>query len=153
MKLGRLLLLLCLWHTGWVQADIYKYVDRDGHVTYSSVPIKGAKKMNLEPLPMMASPKHGGGDDLRVNQELQKKRDEARRRILQDELATEQKQLAESRQKLKDTQENPRAYRGPDGKTYRNVPGYEEAVQSAQSEVTLHEKNIEALQAELSRLK
>ncbi len=153
MKLRLLFTLLCLGHIGWAQADIYKYVDRDGRVTYSSTPLKGAKKLNLEPLPTMAPFGAKGGEDLRVNQQTQKKRDEARRKILEDELAAEKKQLAEARQKLEDAENTPHVYRTPEGKIFRNVVAYEEGVKNAQAEVTLHEKNIEALEAELSRLK
>ncbi len=151
MKPRLLFMLLCLGHAGLVQADIYKYIDRDGHVTYSSTPIKGAKKLNLEPLPTMAP--FSGNDELRVHQATQKKRDEERRRILEDELATERKLLVEARQKLQDAENTPHVYRTPDGKIMRNVVAYEEGVKNAQSEVTLHEKNVEALQTELSRLK
>jgi hypothetical protein len=153
MKLRVLFMLLCFGHIGWAQADIYKYVDPDGHVTYSSTPIKGAKKLNLAPLPTMAPFNANGTEELRVNQETQKKRDAARRKILEDELAAENKQLADARQKLQDAENTPQVYHGPDGKTFRNVAGYEESVQNAQNEVTLHEKNVEALEAELSRFK
>jgi len=45
---------MCLSSDG--SADIYKAVDTSGHVTYSSAPIKGGKKIILEPLPTMAPP-------------------------------------------------------------------------------------------------
>ncbi len=151
MKLRLLFVLLCLGHIGLVQADIYKYVDREGHVTYSSTPIKGAKKLNLEPLPTMTP--ISAGEDFHVNRATQKKRDEERRRILQDELATEQKLLAEARQKLQDAENMSHVYRTPEGKNLRNVVAYDESVKDSQSEVTLHEKNVEALQSELSRFK
>ena len=60
------------------QADIYKRVDEDGHVTYSSKPIKGGKKIHLEPLPTMAPPKPENFP--RVNPETQVKRDDTRRK-------------------------------------------------------------------------
>ncbi len=153
MRLRLLFVLLCLGHIGWAQAEIYKYVDKNGHVTYSSTQVKGAKKLNLEPLPTMAPPSGKSGEDLRVNQATQKRRDDARRRILEDELAAEQKLLAEARQKLQDAENTPHVYRTQEGKTMRNVAAYEEDVKNAQSEVTLHEKNVEALKTELSRLK
>jgi len=40
MKPHCLFLILCLSHTGLAHAEIYKRVDADGHVTYSSEPIK-----------------------------------------------------------------------------------------------------------------
>ncbi len=152
MKLRHLLLLLCVGHISWAQADIYKYVDPDGHVTYSSTPIKGGKKLELEPLPTMQPFNKRGGDFPRVDGATQRNRDEARRKILQDELDGEQKQLAEARQKLQDAEDNPQVSHSG-GKTFRNVEGYETAVKAAQDEVTLHQKNVEALQTELSHLR
>src|SRR4030065_2655578 len=55
MKLGYLLAMLCICPL-LAQAEIYKAVDADGHVTYSSTPIKGGKKIILEPLPTMVPP-------------------------------------------------------------------------------------------------
>jgi hypothetical protein len=137
-------------------ADIYKRVDDEGHVTYSSTPIKGAKKLHLEPLPTMAPPpKPSKATDSfpRVNSETQSRRDDARRKILEDELATEEKALEEARQKLKEGQENPEVYKSPSGQTFRNVAKYEEKVSALQEEVTSHEKNVEALKTELANLK
>lgn len=138
------------------QAEIYKRVDANGHVTYSSEPIKGSKKLNLEPLPTMQSPRSNGEgpkDFPRVDSQTQKNRDSTRRAILQDELNSEEKLLAEARQKLQEAEDNPQTYKGADGKTYRNVARYEETVKAAREDVTTHEKNIEALKTELSNLR
>lgn len=153
MRLCYLLLLPCLLFAGYAQADIYKRVDADGHVTYSSVPMKGAKKLDLGPLPTMSPYKESDSEFSQVTKATQKRRDEERRKILEDELAGEQKLLDEAQQNLKDAEDNPKVYRGADGKTYRNVAAYDEGVKTAQDQVTLHERNIEALKAELSRYK
>lgn len=160
MKLRYLLAVLCASPVP-VQADIYKAVDADGHVTYSSTPIKGGKKIILEPLPTMAPPSSSGrsrseepaGDFPRVDSATQRNRDDTRRRILEEELATEQKLLEEARQKLQLAEDTPQVYRGKDGKIYRAVAKYEENVKAAQEEVSVHEKNIDALKTELSKLK
>jgi predicted RNase H-like nuclease (RuvC/YqgF family) len=133
-------------------------VDEDGHVTYSSTPIKGAKKIHLEPLPTMSPPPKNNSTSEkenfpRVNSETQSRRDDTRRKILEDELATEQKALEDARVKLTEGQSNPETHKGADGQTYRNVPKYEEKVRALQEEVSLHEKNVEALKTELSNLK
>jgi Domain of unknown function (DUF4124) len=139
------------------QADIYKRVDSDGHVTYSSTPFKGAKKLHLEPLPTMLPPgKSEGGDrssDLRVNRETQTRRDDTRRKILEDELADEQKALDAARVKLKEGQDNPEVYHTASGQTFRNVAKYDAKVNALQEDVSAHEKNVEALKTELSNLK
>jgi hypothetical protein len=157
MKLRHLLVLYCSAAFAVnAQADIYKRVDDEGHVTYSSTPIKGAKKLHLEPLPTMAPPPKAGKSSEgfpRVNSETQSKRDDTRRKILEDELATEQKSLEDARAKLKEGQDNPEVSKGPNGQTYRNVAKYEEKVTALQEEVSAHEKNLEALKTELSNLK
>lgn len=145
-----LLVLLCVCPM-FAQADIYKAVDADGHVTYSSTPIKGGKKLNLEPLPSMVPYKSRPGNFPKVNSETQKSRDEIRRKILRDELANEEKLLEEAKKNLDEA--SPEVYSGANGKTYRNVAKYEEKIKPLQAEVNLHQKNIEALNSELSRLK
>jgi Domain of unknown function (DUF4124) len=137
-------------------ADIYKRVDDEGHVTYSSTPIKGGKKLHLEPLPTMApppKPSSAAEGFPRVNPETQNRRDDTRRKILEDELATEQKSLEAARVKLKEGQESPEVYKTASGQTFRNVEKYDEKVNALQEEVTAHEKNVEALKTELANLK
>ena len=129
-----------------VHAEIYKAVDADGHVTYSSSPIKGGKKLDLEPLPTMKPapifPK--------VDGDTQKARDETRRKILQDELEAENKLLAEAQLNLDEA--SPEVFKGANGKTYRNVAKFEEKIKPLQEQVDLHARNIEALKVELSKL-
>ena len=134
-------------------ADIYKYVDEDGHVTYSSTPIKGGKKIVLEPLPTMAPPPRTPADFPKVDDATQKSRDDARRKILLEELSTEEKLLEEARQNLKAGEETPEVFVGRDGKTYRNVAKYEEKINALKDQIDLHSRNIEALQIELSKIK
>lgn len=160
MKYRYLLTLVALACANQAQAEIYKRVDADGHVTYSSAPIKGGKKVHLEPLPVMApTPLPAGkgrsenSSDFRVDSETQRNRDQTRRQILQDELAAEQKALEEARLNLQEGEANPEVYKTADGKTYRNVVKYEEKIKNLQEQVRLHEKNIDALNTELSNLK
>ena len=151
MKIGYFFAVLCACPI-LAQADIYKSVDADGHVTYSSTPIAGGKKLNLEPLPTMLPPAKASDGFPKVDSETQKGRDDARRKILQDELDEEKKALEAAQQKLSDAEATPEVYKGQDGKTYRNVAKYDEKVQPLQDEVDLHTKNIEALETELSKL-
>jgi chromosome segregation ATPase len=90
--------------------------------------------------------------DFRVNSETQNRRDNTRRKILEDELATEQQALEAARLKLKEGQDNPEVYKTAGGQTFRNVAKYDEKVNALQEDVTAHEKNIEALKTELSHL-
>ncbi|MGA9666372.1 MAG: DUF4124 domain-containing protein [Gallionella sp.] len=151
MKIGYLFAVLCACPM-LAQADIYKSVDADGHVTYSSTPLAGGKKLNLEPLPTMLPPANASDGFPRVDSETQKGRDATRRKILQDELDAEKKALDAAKQNLSDAESNPDVYKGQDGKTYRNVAAYDAKVKPLQDEVDLHTKNIEALETELSKL-
>jgi hypothetical protein len=158
MKLLHLIVLCCsASYVTVAHAEIYKRVDADGHVTYSSTPLKGAKKLHLEPLPTMDAPgklRNGeNSSDFRVNSETQNRRDNSRRKILEDELATEQKALEDARAKLKDGQENPEVDRNALGQTFKNVARNEEKLNALQEDVSSHEKNVEALKTELSHLK
>ncbi len=156
------MLLLCVAFTASTatHAEIYKRVDKEGHVTYSSEPIKGAQKLKLEPLPSVPPPKpiankRNSEESAfpRVDQATQTRRDDKRRRILEDEMATEQQALEDARTQLKVAEDTPQVYTGADGKTYRNMAKYEETVQAAQENVRIHENNVRALQTEIDNLK
>ncbi len=58
MKPHYLLIFLCAGYISSAQAELYKKVDADGHVTYFSTPTKGSKKIDLEPLTIVPSPAH-----------------------------------------------------------------------------------------------
>lgn len=149
MELRCLMAILCLGFGNMAQADIYKSVDAEGNVTYSSVPSKGAKELRLEPMepptalnrpasertrkPRAASPE----DFPKVDSSTQKSRDSTRRRILDDEMASEQKLLAEARANLGQAA----------------AGGNAAKLSALQEDVTLHEKNISALKTELANLK
>ena len=138
-----------------VQAEIYKAVDADGHVTYSSTPIKGGKKIILEPLPTMMPPGKARSPENfpKVDGETQKNRDDTRFLILQNELTAEEKLLEEAKQKLIEAEANPEVFRGKDGKTFRNVDKYEQKTKPLAEDVELHQKNVDAIKTELSKLK
>lgn len=156
MKRRYLFAVLFIWPI-FTQAEIYKAIDADGHVTYSSTPIKGGKKIILEPLPTMAPPARAratgsSADFPKVTGETQKGRDETRRKILQDELSVEEKLLEEAQKNLKDGEENPEILKGKDGSTYRNMSKYDEKIKSLTEQVNLHQSNIDALKTELSKI-
>lgn len=120
--------LATLFSVSTSQAEIYKHIDAQGRVTYSNVPIKGATKLNLEPLTTVPGPRAKTSTPTpanfpRVDADTQKKRDDTRRKILEEELATEEKLLVV-------------ATKG-----------------QSREEIELHEKNISALKKELSNLK
>lgn len=157
MKLRYVLAVLCVCPS-LVQAEIYKAVDTNGHVTYSSTPIKGGKKIILEPLPTMVPPGRvrpaaSPEDFPKVDGETQKNRDDTRYMILQNELSAEEKLLEEANQNLHEGEANPEVFKGKDGKTHRNTEKYEEKIKPLAEQVELHQRNVEALKTELSKLK
>lgn len=115
------------------------------------MPSKGAKKLGLDKLGSTSSTTHEHAshtsrtmqdsasplDFPKVDRGTQKSRDTTRRKILADELATEEKLLSEARANLKQGD--------------ASLSG--EKLHELQAEVTLHEKNVSALKTELSNVK
>jgi hypothetical protein len=154
VKLGGYLFAVLLICPMLVHADIYKSIDENGHVTYSSTPLKGGKRIYLAPLSTMVPPaKVRSSDDFpRVDSATQRERDDTRRKILQDELNAEEKLLAVAQQNLKDGEANPEVFKGQDGRTYRNVAKFDEKIKQLNDQVDLHQQNVNALKTELSKL-
>lgn len=157
MKLRYVLAMLFLFPT-LACGDIYKSVDKNGHVTYSSEPLKGGKRIHLEPLPTMAPPARGRSENTpegfpRVDNETQRNRDDTRYMILQNELTAEEKLLQKAKDDLREGEANPEVFKGKDGRTYRNVAKYEEKTKALTEQVEIHQKNVDALKTELSRFK
>lgn len=126
------------------QADIYKFVDEDGHVTYSNTARPGAKRIitdraSPKPTATSSSPRARASSNPtpasfpRVDTATQRQRDDVRRNLLVNELKAEEKLLATARSALSGKQ-------GPD------------AAKLTES-VRLHEKNIEMLNKELAHIK
>lgn len=154
MRLGGYLFAVMCICPMLAQADIYKAVDENGHVTYSSTPLKGGKKIILEPLPTMLPPANvqSQANFPRVDSETQRGRDDTRRKILQDELNSEQKLLEVAQQNLQEGEANPEVFKGADGRTYRNVAKFDEKIKRLKEQVDLHQQNVDALKTELSKL-
>jgi hypothetical protein len=151
---------LCL--PAMASAEIYKSIDADGHVTYSNVPAKGAVKLDIDAGTGAPSqtPKTKSSpapaNFPKVGKVEQKQRDDKRRQILEDELATERQALDDAKKALEEGQSNPEVFHTQvNGKTVtrRNVAKYQEKVGKLQDDVEQHEKNIELLEKELSSMK
>ena len=162
-RLHKILLpVACLAALGFAQnaaAEIYKIIDADGKVTYTNVPTKGAKKLDIDPPPSngaSSAPKNARtptpASFPRVDKETQSARDDKRREILQAELAAEQQALEQARQAYIEGESVPEVYKGANGKTYRNVAKFEEKMKRLQADVDTHQRNIELLQKELQSL-
>lgn len=130
-------------------AEIYKYVDENGRITYTNVPKKGSKKLDLESgSPAKSRVGNVGPSSFpKVDNHTQRKRDDQRKQILYEELATEEKSLVEAKNALKVGE----ALRL--GDEVRTPAKYVERVKRLKDDVVLHERNIEALKKELGDLK
>lgn len=159
MKLPLLILGLCVALPA--QADIYKHVDASGQVTYTDRPAKGAKRLDLEPAPTPQPRAYGRGADTehkrdnvsstpasfpRVDTEVQRKRDNVRRSVLEDELHNEEHALEDAVAAKKD------------GESLRmgekaSSPSYIIRMDKLETNIKLHRNNINALRKELSTIK
>ena len=159
------LLLASLLCSPLAAADIYKCVDEAGHVTYTNNKPSGkgcntlsrdqpvssvpggppASRPTAVPAPQNGASSGSAGFP-RVDSGTQKARDTDRRRILEEELNSEQKSLEVARKELED-QESVR---------YGNERNYQKVLDRLQpykDKVQLHERNIEALRREISNLR
>jgi hypothetical protein len=82
----------------------------------------------------------------RVDRDTQRSRDDNRRRILEDELATEEKGLVDSKAKLTEQE----SVRHGDEKNYQRVL---DRLKPYQDTVERHERNVAALRREISNTK
>lgn len=157
MKIKLLLLLAGSLSAAGAHAEIYKHTDELGRVTYSNIPIKGAQKLNLDPVMVVPAtkPKQAGAASSpspagfpKVDADTQKARDAMRHKILEEELAAEFKLLAETKQTLAEAE----AVRG-DKDAGKLPPKYLERLQQLKDNLLLHVKNIQALKIEIANLK
>ncbi len=156
MPNARFLLLLCLVLAAPAQAEIYKYVDENGQVTFSDVYRKGSKRIELPaapaPLPTpkkapaKASYKPSPADFPRIDARTQKRRDDVRRQVLQDEIDAERRNAEEARRQLA-LGERLQPGEQPTDETYRN------RVNKLRETVHQHEQNIISIQRELANVK
>jgi hypothetical protein len=151
-----LLALLAFAAATSVDAAICKYIDADGAIHYTNVsPDRGWRKLSCDIADDAPRPKAGSGAAKsptptgfpRVEPEAQKSRDELRRKVLADELASEEKLLAEARTAYDNGAPVPLAEEQSDAEKYR------QRIARLRQAVQLHERNIEALRKELAAVR
>lgn len=156
MQTARLFFLLCLIPAAPAQAEIYKYIDENGQVTFTDVYKKGAKRIDLPgaPAPLPAGSKAprrasynpSPADFPRIDAGTQKRRDDIRRQVLQDEISGERRNADEARRQLALGERLQPGERATDA-TYLN------RVNRLRASVQQHEQNIASIQRELANLK
>ncbi|CAG0943311.1 MAG: hypothetical protein EFKGCFLK_00010 [Rhodocyclaceae bacterium] len=144
---------LCLLAASLARADVYKCVDEDGHVTYTNTkPSPKAKctalsrDQRVSTVPGRAAGTPSPPGFPKVDGETQKARDNDRRKILDQELASEQASLEQAKKELA----NQEAIRTGDERNYQRVL---DRLQPFKDKVALHERNIEALKKEIGNLR
>ena len=151
--------LLLLGSAGLAQAEIWECIDSSGNKRFTNVKAEasGCKLMSLPPVPSVPSPKPQakgsdakasaqGGNFPKVEAPVQQQRDNERRRILEQELANEQKLLEQAKKDLAE-QESQRLG------SERNYQRVLERLEPFKKKVALHESNIVNLRKELSPLR
>lgn len=150
------LLALFAYHTSW--ADIYKHVDEHGNITFTNSPMKGAQRIHVEtsrPSPSRSNTAKPSSKAQattpspanfpRVSSNTQKERDTNRRRILEEELAAEKRLLVNQKRELSEAESHQSA------EEKANPQKFLERIGRLRESLVLHEKNVTALQTELTK--
>ena len=134
---------------------VWRCVDASGRAQYTNVQSdtqgRNCTQVTREvsvvqsqsPAPAARPPASSG---LNVDAKTQRSRDDGRRKILEDELASEQRALEKAKQALAEQE----SVRNGGEKNYQRVL---DRLQPYQDAVSQHEKNIDALQKEIAALK
>jgi hypothetical protein len=142
---------------GAQQGTVWKCVGADGRAHYTnikketegkqcSVVTKEVSVVSSPPAAHAAGAEKSPSSFPKVDKDTQKARDSGRRKILEDELANEQKGLEAAKAKLAAEE----AVRYGDEKNYQRVL---DRLKPYQDAVERHERNIAALQRELAGLR
>lgn len=149
------------------QADImYQCVDESGHKSFSNIKSseKGARCTAMDlgsaaapppPAAKAAAKSPTPATFPKVDENAQKARDNDRRRILDNELVAEQKNLEQAKKDLAEQEatilpSERMQFKGGGGISGGKV---DERVQPYRDKVALHERNIEAIQKEIAKLR
>ncbi|SFE65256.1 DUF4124 domain-containing protein [Nitrosomonas sp. Nm166] len=119
--------------------DIYKYVDKDGNITFTNRRISNAQKISIASFSRSAEQSGLPSKSPRVKDVAQKERDAMRRQILEKELVAEEKLFSDAQHFLLQISNN------------GDSANKEKAVQ-LRNKLFLHQRNITALKKELAKL-
>ncbi|MDR1708465.1 MAG: DUF4124 domain-containing protein [Candidatus Accumulibacter sp.] len=136
---------------------MYECVDEDGHKTFSNIKSENKGRctvMNLGPATSVPPPPRAAARPSapspagfpKVGEDAQKARDNDRRRILENELQAEQRSLDQARKDLAHQE----GIRTGNERNYQRVL---DRLEPYKNKVALHERNIEAIERELAKLR
>lgn len=139
--------------------DTFKCIDANGRATYTNMKEETKGKnctvvmREISVVPATPAPRRDASKDAaspagfpKVDPATQKSRDSARRRILEEELAAEEKALAQAKAELTEQE----GIRTGDERNYQRVL---DRLQKYKDQVERHQKNVDALKTELSNTK
>ena len=137
-----------------LRAEIYECIDANGSKRFTNIKseAKGCKLLDLGPMNTVPAPKPPGksapapANFPKVDADTQKQRDADRRRILEQELANEQKLLDQAQKDLAEQE----SIRLGSEKNYQRVL---DRLEPYQKKVTLHENNVANLKKEMGNLR
>ena len=135
----------CVNKPMWLAGDTYRCATQSGAFSYFNVPGSngGPSSASTSSSPRAPTP----AAFPRVDPETQKGRDGVRRKVLAEELSSEEKLLAESRTAYADGAPPPLPEERADAEKYRA------RIARLKQSVSVHEKNVEALKKELAAVK
>lgn len=138
------------------QAEIYKYVDENGHVTFTDVYKKGSRRLDMpgEPIPIGKSGKATKRVSYapspmnfpRIDANTQRQRDDIRRQVLQEEINGERKNADDARRQLALGERLSPGEKASDA-------SYQSRIKKLRATVQQHEQNVASIQRELANLK
>lgn len=139
--------------------DLYR-CDADGHSPlFTNAPTKNCRKIQPNPVnvapsgkPVSRASTSTPGSFPKVDEQTQKSRDGDRRRILENELAAEQKNAEQAK---KDLAEQETIVLPSERMQGGAISGgkVQERLQTYKDKVALHQRNIEAIQKEIANLR
>ena len=138
--------------------DIYKCADPEGRITYSNVPTRSCRKLVLDPVNLAPAAKPPPARTAtpnsfpKVDQQTQKSRDGDRRRILENELAAEQKNTAQAKKELAEQEAIVLPSERMQGGAISGGK-VQERLQPYKDKVALHQRNVEAIRKEIANLR
>ena len=152
MKIRKLSLIFVTMLLGFLSSavagkDIYKFVDKDGNITFTNRPVRNAQRINIASYSRntgtvitqrSSTASASTASTPSVKNNTQKERDGTRRQILEKELHSENKLLFDTQQSLSQMSKNDENFQ-------------DDKVVQLKNKLYLHQRNISALKKELSK--
>ena len=144
MKINGILLLILFVTSNFVQAGVYKHVDKDGNITYSNMRSNDAKVVDLPSLTVVPAIQTEAVNSI-IERRKKSTSIKRQRRDIENQIADEENHLAA----LKDEYKNGTPDRlGSE----RNYQRYLDRVERLKGEIAARESNLSILQQSLKDL-